>query len=56
MTYPDLTKLLLLLTLATTIGLIFANALPGAWWQWLAATLVLATAAAGTSAAEEENQ
>ena len=31
MTYRDLTKTLLLLCLAATLGLIFASAIPGAW-------------------------
>ena len=56
MTYRDLTKALLLLTLAATMATIFASLIPGAWWQWLAATIVLLFAAAGCSNAAEEGQ
>lgn len=57
MTYRDLTKTLLLLCLAATIGLIFASAIPGAWWQWLAvAVLLLFAAAMASNAADERGE
>lgn len=50
----SLTQTLLMLTLAATIGLIFANELPGTWWQWALAAGVLLIGAAGASNTEEE--
>lgn len=49
----NLTQTLLLLTLAATVGLIFANEIPGAWWQWAAAAGLLLIAAAAASNTEE---
>lgn len=52
----NLTQTLLLLTLAATVGLIFASELPGTWWQWLLAAVVLLVSAAGASNASEETR
>ena len=50
----NLTRTLLLLMVASLIGLIFANELPGTWWQWALAAGVLLIGAAGASNTEEE--
>lgn len=50
-----LTQTLLLLALACTVGLIFADALPGAWWQWLLSAVVLLFTAA-VAAVENETR
>ena len=52
----NLTQTLLLLTLASTVGLIFADELPGAWWQWLLSAVILLVAAASASNASEGDQ
>lgn len=52
----SLTQTLLLLALAATFGLIFTNALPGAWWQWTLAASMLTVAAAGSSNADEKEK
>lgn len=52
----NLTQTLLLLMLACTVGLIFADELPGAWWQWLLSAVILLVAAASASNASGEDQ
>lgn len=51
----NLTHTLLLLMVASLVGLIFANEIPGAWWQWLlsAATLFIAAGVASVSDKED---
>lgn len=52
----NLTHTLLLLMVACLVGLIFANEIPGAWWQWALSAVILFVAAGIASASDERGE
>ena len=49
----NLTNTLLLLFVAALVATVLSSEIPGAWWQWLATTIIL-ICAAGMSEANDD--